>query len=74
MNIKQKYNVLYKIKELYSVIEDDIIRVIYRDELLKYNIEFEKLEKDFLQKKQEIEKINKNIDINIKNNIKNEKW
>lgn len=74
MNIEQKYNVLKQIKDLYEFITDDIIRVIYKNELAKYDIEFENLEKEYLElKKEEDNNFNNADKVNI-DKISKQKW
>lgn len=69
-----RYDILTKIRDTYKLIDDDIIRIIYKDELKKYDIEFENLEKEYSKMKEKNLKILKNTDNINKKTLIEEKW
>lgn len=74
MNIEQRYFYLSMVKDMYEVIEDDIIKNIYKDILSESNIEFENLEKEYNESQKEEKKLEKQSDEINKKNIKLEDW
>ena len=74
ISIENRYNILTTIRDFYSEINDDILRIIYKDELKKYDIEFENLEKEYLELKKEEKNIYNKADKINSEKIIEEKW